>query len=140
MRDNSRAILPLGLGRDHGVLGGLCQPELHRRPGRDIDRLARGRVSPHPGRTLGLHELAQSRNRELALLAGLGRGGLNLEITERYNLLRWSFHLLGHVQDQRRLGHLLHRSLRPGRSLGGGYLLRHDLGRRLFSCYLLGCQ
>ena len=67
-----RPILPLGLGRDHGVLGGLRKPELHGRLGLDLDGFTCGRVSAHAGRTLRLHQLAQPWNRELAVLRGFG--------------------------------------------------------------------
>ena len=60
----------LWFGRSHRVLGGLGKPELHGRLGLDFDRLPGGRITPHPGRVLRLHQLAQAWDRELAQLPG----------------------------------------------------------------------
>ena len=64
--------IPLGLGRDHGILGGLGQPELHGGLGLDFNRLAGMGIPANPSCPFRLHQLAESRDRELALFPGLG--------------------------------------------------------------------
>ena len=131
-------MVPLGLGRHNGILGGLRESELHGRLSLDFDRLAGRWIAAHSGCTLGLHQLAQARNRELAVLSGVGGRGLDQEIEEGRDLLGRHFHLLGHVSNQLGLGHLLDRCLRTRRSLGWCCLLCRN--SRLRRCCFLRRQ
>jgi len=75
------------------VLRRLCDAELDDRLGRNVNLLTRGRVASHSSRTVLLHQLTDTRERELTALLRLlvceldegihKRGDLLLRVTGR---------------------------------------------------------
>src|SRR5580692_2065377 len=89
------------LGSDR-VLGGLGDAELHHGLGLDLDRFAGLRIASHAGFAVRLHQAAQSRHDEHAVLLRLFDGGIGQVLQERRRLLVVEFILLRQKADELR--------------------------------------
>src|ERR1700723_4739476 len=89
------------LGSDR-ILGGLGDAELHHGLGLDLDRFAGLRIASHAGFTVRLHQAAQSRHDEHAVLLRLFDGGIGQVLQERRRLLVVEFILLRQKADELR--------------------------------------
>jgi hypothetical protein len=91
------------LRRSNNVLGRLGHTELDNRLGLDLDGLAGLGVAAHASLALCLHQAADSRNNEDAVLLGLLDGRLSQQVKKRSGLLVGEFELLGQVPCERSL-------------------------------------
>src|SRR5579862_4327608 len=98
-------IPELLLRRRDCVLGGLRDAELHDGLGLDLDLFAGLRVAAHAGLALCLHEAAEARNHEYAVLLGFLDRGVREQIQESSGLLVCELGLLCESTDQSGFGH-----------------------------------
>src|SRR6185503_15741865 len=100
------ALIACGLllRRSDGVLGGLGHAELDDGLRLDLDSLAGLRVTAHAGFALGLHQAADTRDYEYAVLLRFLDGSLGQQIKEGCRLLVGDFELLGHLPCKCGLG------------------------------------
>src|SRR6266852_8395779 len=91
------------LGRD-GVLGCFGDAELHHRLGFDLDGFTGLRIASQAGLAMSLHQAAQSRDHEDAILLGLFNGDLGELLKKCCRRLIVALELLRQMADELCLG------------------------------------